>query len=278
MAAINSASSKAAPNRRHLRLELTPPLKWAGGKRWLIPHLQPIWNKHEEKRLIEPFCGGLAVALGLRPDKALLNDINPHAINFYRCLKKGLSRKIDLRNDEELYYSLRERFNELIKQKRDETRESAELFYYLNRTGYNGLCRFNKSGFFNVPFGKYKTINYNNDFSSFINAFRHWDFECGDFSLLSKSPRDLIYADPPYDVEFTQYSREGFSWKDQKRLAEWLSAHRGPVIASNQATPRIIELYRDLGFKIEILAAPRMISCTGDRSKAKEILATKNLR
>src|SRR6266850_3785830 len=69
---------------------LRPPLKWAGGKRWLVPHLLPYWNPHSSRRLVEPFCGGLAVALGLLPRKALLNDRNPHLIHFYCWLKRGL--------------------------------------------------------------------------------------------------------------------------------------------------------------------------------------------
>src|SRR5579863_5001919 len=68
---------------------LRPPLKWAGGKRWQLPHLAPLWKAHSSRRLVEPFCGGLAVALGLRPRRALLNDVNPHLINFYAWLKKG---------------------------------------------------------------------------------------------------------------------------------------------------------------------------------------------
>ena len=83
---------------------LTPPLKWAGGKRWLVQHLQHIWQKHSDRRLVEPFCGGLAIALGLQPHKALLNDINPHVVNFYKCLQKGLKLEIDVENDREFYY------------------------------------------------------------------------------------------------------------------------------------------------------------------------------
>ena len=94
---------------------LTPPLKWAGGKRWLIPHLEPIWQTHTSRRLVEPFCGGLAVTLGLTPKKALLNDINPHLLNFYRQLKSGLTVDIQTENDSELFYQHREKFNELIK-------------------------------------------------------------------------------------------------------------------------------------------------------------------
>lgn len=97
------------------------------------------------------------------------------------------------------------------------------------------------------------------------------------FDSLELESDDFVYADPPYDVEFTQYSKGGFSWEDQVRTAEWLSKHTGPVILSNQATPRIAKLYRKLKFKLRYLDAPRRISCTGDRSPAKEILALRNL-
>ncbi|MCK5366505.1 MAG: DNA adenine methylase, partial [Gammaproteobacteria bacterium] len=70
---------------------LRPPLKWAGGKRWLAPHLEPLWRGQSSRRLVEPFCGGLAVALGLDPQRALLNDVNPHPVNFYRHLQEGLT-------------------------------------------------------------------------------------------------------------------------------------------------------------------------------------------
>ena len=129
---------------RHRRTNPEAPLKWAGGKRWLVPYLEEYWANHSHRRLVEPFCGGLAVALGLMPESALLNDINPHLINFFRWVSKGLEIEIDMRNDKELYYAHRTRFNQLIEQGLAGTKEAAELFYYLNRTGYNGLCRFNK--------------------------------------------------------------------------------------------------------------------------------------
>ncbi len=237
-------------------------------------------SKSRQRRLVEPFCGGMAVALGLLPQDALLNDVNPHAVNFYRWLQKGLTLKLDMQNDEISYYRNRARFNELIVTGKANTREAAELFYYLNRTGFNGLCRFNRQGLFNVPFGRYKNLNYQlytNDFSCYKPVFEHWSFNCGDFADLELRRTDLIYADPPYDVEFTQYSKEVFDWSHQERLAEWLASHRGPVIASNQGTERIIALYTKFGFNVKILSAPRMISCTGDRSKVDEILATRGI-
>src|SRR5579875_1947827 len=83
---------------------LRPPLKWAGGKRWLVPHLASLWAGHTHRRLVEPFCGGLAVTLGLDPARALLNDINPHLISFYRWLQQGLQVTTSMHNDRELYY------------------------------------------------------------------------------------------------------------------------------------------------------------------------------
>jgi DNA adenine methylase len=257
--------------------ELTPPLKWAGGKRWLVPRLSELWKGHTGRRLVEPFVGGIAVALGLGPRTALLNDLNRHLVNFYRWLQRGLVIDIEMIHDKSVYYQCRCRFNELIRMGKDTTQEAAGLFYYLNRTGYNGLCRFNKKGQFNVPFGRYKTVNYRRDFRPYASAFDGWQFSSTDFERLELRPDDLVYADPPYDVEFTSYSAGGFDWDDQVRLAKWLAHHAGPAIASNQGTERIQRLYRRLGFHITLLDAPRRISCNGDRKPAREILATKGV-
>jgi DNA adenine methylase len=226
---------------------------------------------------VEPFCGGLAVALGLQPDRALLNDANPHLVNFYRWLRRGLRIAIPMVNDEALFYRHRDRFNSLIHESMADGEEAAALFYYLNRTGYNGLCRFNSKGEFNVPFGSYKTIAYATSFMEYRDAFSEWEFRHGDFEAIPLERGDFVYADPPYDVEFTAFSQGGFSWDQQQRAARFFSEHRGPVVLVNQATPRIDDLYRGLGYHVRYLEAPRRISCNGDRSPAKEVLATRNL-
>lgn len=256
---------------------LKPPLKWAGGKRWLVPRLVAVWRGYASSRLVEPFCGGLAVALGLSPNRALLNDVNPHPVNFYRHLQTGLRVRIPMRNERELYYRHRSEFNRLVKGRGLHTRKAAEIFYYLNRTGYNGLCRFNKDGEFNVPFGRYKRINYTRNFEKYCGLLSSWKFENLDFESLPLERDDFIYADPPYDVKFTQYAKGGFDWAEQERLAAWLRRHDGPVVLSNQATDRIVKLYRKLGFKLRFVDAPRMISCTGDRTPAKEVIATRGV-
>jgi DNA adenine methylase len=254
-----------------------PPLKWAGGKRWQVPYLRGCWGRHSHRRLVEPFCGGLAVALALGPGRALLNDVNPHVINFYRWVTRGLTIPGPLLNTRQAFYEGRDRFNALLARGESGSEEAARLFYYLNRTGYNGLCRFNRSGLFNVPFGRYARINYRSEFADVAAAIGGWEFACATFDALGLEPDDFVYADPPYDVEFTQYSQGGFGWDEQVRTAEWLAAHRGPVVLSNQATPRVLKLYRSLGYQLTRLEAPRRISCTGDRTPAGEVLAMRNV-
>jgi DNA adenine methylase len=242
-----------------------------------VPHLEPHWTPERHRRLVEPFCGGLAVTLTLRPTRALLNDVNPHLINFYRWVKRGLRARRPMENDEAAFYAARDRFNALLAGGGADTAEAAELFYYLNRTAFNGLCRFNASGQFNVPFGRHASIGYQRSFPEHEATFASWELACGDFEALALEDGDFVYADPPYDVPFTQYSKGGFSWEDQQRTARWLAGHAGPVILVNQATDRIVKLYRELGYRLDFHDAPRRISCTGDRTPAREVLATRNL-
>ncbi|EQD27210.1 adenine-specific DNA methylase, partial [mine drainage metagenome] len=150
-----------------------------------------------------------ATTLATLPERALVNDINPHPINCYRWIQKGLRIDLPLINDESTFYEYRHRFNALIRSGEAESKEAAELFYYLNRTCFNGLCRFNRKGEFNVPFGKYSKITYVTDFRIYRKTLRAWEFMSGDFETVPLEPDDFIYADPPYDVNFTQYSRRG---------------------------------------------------------------------
>ena len=258
------------------RPEMPPPLKWAGGKRWLVPTLKKLWRGHEHRRLVEPFVGGMAVALGLRPDRALLNDQNEHVINFYRWLQKGLKPTIPSGSESQTYYDNRTEFNRLIVERKQEQQKAAMLFYYLNRNCYNGLCRFNRSGGFNTPHGKYKNPQYLEDLTAYREAVQGWEFTAGDFAAIELGRGDFLYADPPYDDAFTDYSAGGFSWQDQVRLANWLANHDGPIVVSNHATARILKLYQERDFDVsQVVPAPRMINCTGDRSPALEMVATR---
>ncbi|MEB3245346.1 MAG: Dam family site-specific DNA-(adenine-N6)-methyltransferase [Vampirovibrionales bacterium] len=275
---VLTQNASAGPATVHLK----PILKWAGGKRWLVQQLMDYWQiacAQSPRRLVEPFCGGLAVAMGLKPTAACLNDANPHLINVYRHVQAGLRVTEDFEHHRAYYNQARTRFNDLIRSEQAETPLAAQLFYYLNRTGFNGLCRFNQSGLFNVPFGRYKTIHYAADFLAYRALFAPWQFTCGDFEALTPqiTPSDFIYADPPYDVPFVSYAQGGFDWTDQTRLAQWLAGLDVPVVVSNQATPRVLALYQDLGFRVTTLSAPRRIACNGNRLPAQEMLATLNL-
>lgn len=266
-----------------MSLERAPssPLKWPGAKKWLVPKLRELFaaHRHRHHRLVELFVGGMNVALGVRPEEALLCDKNPHLINFFERLKNPKPFSIEMRNSEHLYYRYRDCFNEIVSMRFGaiSSETAAELFYYLNRTGFNGLCRFNADGRFNVPFGKYKSVNYRSDFSEYSNILRAWTLWYGDFESVKLEVEDFVYADPPYDGTFTDYSKGGFSWADQLRLVTRLVSHPGPVVASNAATDRILTLYRDAGFGVEVVSAPRSIAANGDRAPAAEMLATRNI-
>jgi DNA adenine methylase len=257
-----------------------PVLKWAGGKRWLFPIVAEYWKGHEHRRYVEPFAGGMAIGLGLQPKRALVADVNPHLINFYQWVQYGTSndgRLVGMVNAESTYYAHRARFNKRIQLQSHESEESAWLFYYLNKTCFNGLCRFNASGAFNTPFGKYKKIRYLTEFPALATTIANWKILRSDFESIPIAADDFVYLDPPYDVPFTTYSSGGFKWDDQVRVARWAANHPGPVLLSNQATPRILDLYAGLGFEIQLLKAPRRISCTGDRQPTMEVLARRNL-
>lgn len=260
-------------------VELTSPLKWAGGKRALISTLAKLYAPHRHRRLVEPFVGGMNVALGLRPERALLCDKNPHLINFYNRLRDPKPFTLEMRNSAHLFYAYRDCFNELIRGPAIHSSTAAELFYFLNRTCFNGLVRFNNDGKYNVPFGKYKTINYRVDFSEYAPVLSRWELRCESFdvTMMHVDGEDFIYADPPYDGTFTDYSEGGFDWDDQHRLAVKLSVHPGPVVASNAATERVLALYRDLDFNVTTIEMPRSIAASGDRQNAVEMLATKNM-
>ena len=254
---------------------MLPPLKWAGGKRWQEPYLR-CYYANSTRRFVEPFAGGLGIAMRLEPRRVWANDINSHLITFYRWLQQGFTITLPMINDEATYYAYRGHFNALIDQGDDDTVEAASLFYYLNRTGFNGLCRFNKAGVFNVPFGSYANIPYEREFSAYRSTMAEWMFTAGSFEDMKLDDDDFVYADPPYDSSFTSYASQGFSWEQQVKVAAWLAQHPGPVILANRATDRIVALYEDLGYTLQFLEAPRRISCTGDRSPVREVLAMRN--
>ena len=261
-----------------------PFLKWLGGKRELVNReIRPLYDQVKPiGRLVEPFCGSAAVALGLGVEHALLADANPHLINLFHAIQDGKLLRAPYGNDAEQYYEARDAFNRLIEKgikTVTQQRKAASLFYYLNRHCFNGLIRFNSKGGFNAAFGRYKTVWYEN-LSSYQDVLHAWDFKNQGYmdTLADVRPTDFVYVDPPYDKTFTQYSKGGFTWDDQLKLAERCAELDCPVVVSNSGTDRIQSLYKDLGFKIKTVSVPRRISCDGNREAALEIIATKGFQ
>ena len=260
---------------------LTPFLKWAGGKTWLAPRLAEMYEPFRDTHTwVEPFCGALGATLRVMPERAILNDVNPHLINLYWQVNH--LRDLGWDNSEQSFNLIKRSFN-LANSSTSEFNPSdkwrAKAFYYLNRTCFNGLCRFNLKGEFNVGYGKYKEPKLDHDFSLYQEAFKGWQFfnkswDCFDWY------RDIenlfAYVDPPYDGGFTGYSGS-FTWDDQVSLASSLASLNCPVVASNKATDRIIDLYQGLGFDLQYIDVRRRIACNGDRTSVSEILATRNL-
>jgi DNA adenine methylase len=261
-----------------------PFLKWAGNKFRIIDRVKK--KLPEGRRLVEPFVGSGAVFLNTGYERYLLCDSNRDLITLYTLLKQEGAGFIDTlrplfvarNNTPERYYALREEFNRCS----DEARRAA-LFVYLNRHGYNGLCRYNAGGGFNVPFGRYKRPYFpEQEMLAFHHKAQRAQFKHQDFvtTMRRSKPGDVIYCDPPYlplssSANFTSYSAGGFDMAQQRRLAELSSdcAGRGvPVLVSNHNTPEARAIYH--GAELQRFFVQRYISCKGTtRNKAGELLA-----
>ena len=238
------------------------------------------------QRLVEPFLGSAAVALNLGFEKNILADSNPDVVGLYRSLANDPERFVrecrrlfsPQTNTEETYYQLRDEFNGT----RDGFRRAC-LFVYLNRHGYNGLCRYNNKGGFNVPFGKYDAPYFpSQEFAHMTDLLEKSDLRCADFRtvIAEAGHDDFVYCDPPYSpmsetANFTSYSSGGFSHSDQIDLVSacTAAARRGAtIVISNHDTPVTRELYCDATHLVELQVA-RLISCDGaGRKKAAELL------
>ncbi|UCE90037.1 MAG: Dam family site-specific DNA-(adenine-N6)-methyltransferase [Pseudomonadota bacterium] len=263
---------------------IRPFLKWAGGKYRIIERIRELLPEGE--RLVEPFVGSGAVFLNTHYPTYLLADSNPDLINLYRTLRtEGAAfiayckRNFTARNNSaESYYRLREVFNTT----RDVRRKSA-LFVYLNRHGYNGLCRYNARGRFNVPFGRYKRPYFpEREMWLFHEKAASARFVLGDFTTVLGDTHagDVVYADPPYlplsrTANFTSYSAGVFTLEDQLRLVQLAeqAAQRGvPVLVSNHDTEFVKRDYRNA--HITRFPVQRFISRDGaNRRPAREVLA-----
>ncbi|MDO4435486.1 MAG: Dam family site-specific DNA-(adenine-N6)-methyltransferase [Cardiobacteriaceae bacterium] len=263
-----------------------PFLKWAGGKSKLVPFIESHLPKQARQRLIEPFTGSAALSLALDFDAYLLNDSNTDLITLYQTLKQEKQAFIDHiksffipeNNQENRFYELREQFNYS-----QENVERSALFVYLNRHAFNGLCRYNSKGAFNVPFGRYSSPYFPEiEMQEFIAKSARIDLMCGDFQVTMQQAGndDVVYCDPPYvplseTASFTAYAKGGFNLDDQQRLAEiakQISKQSQAVLISNHDTLFTRNLYKEA--RLETVTVQRNIAAKGSsRQKVGELLA-----
>jgi len=271
---------------------LKPFLKWAGGKRKLLPNIEKYYPKNFNK-YYEPFVGAGAVLFDLEPKKVVINDFNYELINTYSTIKDNVDELISLLeeherlNDKEYFYSVREwdRTGE-IKEKSDV--ERAARIIYLNKTCFNGLFRVNSQGQFNVPYGNYKNPGIVNApvIKAVSNYLNNSDITIlnGDYeeALAEAKTGDFVYLDPPYapltddNSSFVGYTLNGFGMKEQERLRDvfiQLDIRGCYVLLSNSSVPIIHDLYSDFSNTTEIIGVGRSINSKGNgRGKVDEVL------
>lgn len=258
---------------------LVPPLKWAGGKRWLASRGLPIPEKFE--RYIEPFLGSGAVFFALAPTEAILSDLNAELIDVYRAIQAdpALVRRYlaqhARRHSYDYYYELR----------RIRTRSiftSAARTLYLNRTCWNGLYRVNQRGEFNVPIGtKSSVLLPTDDFEKLSAALKRVKFRVSDFRPILRLAKrgDFVFVDPPYTVAhnlngFIKYNETLFSWEDQVHLrdeVEAAAARGAKVLVTNANHKSVVALYSE--FRQTILKRRGVIAAANSsRGFVEELL------
>jgi DNA adenine methylase len=272
---------------------IKPYLKWAGGKRQLLPELQKhLPENFDSLRYFEPFVGAGALFLASQPERAVINDCNAELILTYQAIREHIDELIEAlqthktNNSEEYYYQIRaqDRGRESYAQFPD-VQKAARLMY-LNKTCYNGLYRVNSQGLFNVPYGRYPNsaiceepvlraihtyLNHENTEIEILNC---------DFAAAVKNAGRgaCIYFDPPYhsadNTHFTGYQPGGFGDDEQRRLRDVFIARTNVgarCLLSNSDTPFIRELYS--GFEIVSIKARRAINSDGaGRGEVDEVL------
>ncbi|MDO4430434.1 MAG: Dam family site-specific DNA-(adenine-N6)-methyltransferase [Lonepinella koalarum] len=262
-------------------------LKWAGGKFRLTEAINRQFPKNKTC-LVEPFVGAGSVFLNSNFERYILADINPDLITLFNQVKADVESFITAlkpiffhleANTKSYYYARREEFN----QSQDPFLRSV-LFVYLNRFGFNGLCRYNSKNEFNVPFGAYKTHYFpEKELRYFAEKAQSAVFFCGDFQQTFQLADEncIIYCDPPYaplpqNSNFTQYAGNEFSEAEQTALAH-LALHTAqqrqiPVLISNHDTQFTREIYRQA--KLKRIKVQRSISQTAERRiKVNELIA-----
>jgi len=258
-------------------------VRWAGGKYRNLKHILP--HLPQGKRLVEPFAGGAVVSLNTEYEEYWINDICEDLTNLYSqvighgrmFLDVSNSFFTPFNNTKDKYIEERKAFNEsenydFIK---------AVRFLYLNRHGFNGLCRYSKKGNYNVPFGDVKKPYFpKKELELFHNKFKYAQLSHYKFQTILKSLEkgDVVYCDPPYiplseTANFSSYDKTGFSMDQHIELAKLAEASDVPVLVSNHDTPLTRQLYKNASEILSYSSNPS-ISCEGhSRNPVKEILA-----
>ncbi len=274
---------------------MQPFVKWAGGKRQLIPELTKIMPSNFNQYL-EPFIGGGALLLELEHENSVISDNNHVLIGTYNDIKHNLDKLLPLldklQNEhnscgnkekaKEFYYEQRDNFNQIIFDDNESLNRSA-LFLYLNKACFNGLYRVNSKGLFNVPFNQKTTINiYERDnlvqISQFLQTVDIYNQDFEETAVKAKKG-DLVFFDSPYaplnPTSFDSYTKEGFSTEEHIRLANLfkkLTKIGVYCILTNHNTEFIRDLYKD--FHIKEVNVKRMINSNAKNRVGKEVIIT----
>jgi len=278
------ARGRARPDIREIEPGAAKPfVKWVGGKRQLIHELEPRiptrFNTYHE-----PFVGGGALFFHMLPERAILADTNERLVRTYLGIRDDVENVIDLLmsypHDKDFFMRLRG-----IDIDSKTNTEVAAWFIYLNRTGFNGLYRVNRSNVYNVPFGDYDNpmICDAENLRRCAIALRHTEILHTSFETVldRTNPGDFVYFDPPYvplsaSSSFTSYTKNGFGMREQEKLrdvARELKAKGVRVLLSNSSAPEVYSLYGSDAFELAAVGATRAINCkaTG-RGKVQELI------
>jgi DNA adenine methylase len=267
-------------------VEPAPIIKWVGGKGRLLSQLLQLLPKGvDSMRHLEPFVGGAALFFARRPSRAVLCDTNPHLCAMYEAVRDRVDdviahlRELATHHDVELYYHRRERYN----REQLTADERAALFVYLNKTGFNGLHRVNRSGQFNVSAGRYDKPGILDEglLRAASQELASAELRCESFErvLEHAGAGDFVYLDPPYvpvsrTSNFTGYSADGFTLNDQTRLRDvFLELDRRgcKLMLTNSDSDAVRALYA--GYVIDVVSAPRSINCaTSKRGPVNELV------
>ena len=268
---------------------IAPFVKWAGGKRQLIPQIRErMPEKYND--YYEPFVGGGAVIFDLLPANALINDINKALINTYRtiCNESDAFLKEVNRLDNDMwedgkkyYYSIREHYNDKLMRSEYDV-ELAALFVFINKHCFNGLYRVNGKGLFNVPYNNSRRVSVDENViiatSEYLRGVTIID---GDFEQACKNAKkgDFVFIDSPYaplnPTSFESYTKEGFDIESHKRLAKLydeLTARGCYCMLTNHNTELINELYGNKDYKIAVVSVKRMINSDASNRVGEEVI------